>query len=776
MTRISDLARINSPALDSVLVISDGELSKKITVSDFRDGILNIASQTTLGVVRVGSGLDIDGNGFLSVKNYSDYVLPPATQTSIGGIRVGNGLTIDNSSILSLDYQLPAASENTLGGVKVGNGLAISDGVLSANLPDYTIFDDSGFTVGNDVDLKVFINGTVPTIRNQLSEVITIGTRDTTIVGGYADFNFISASRSSALGGPNQPAYIPTLSSEPMNLGVPGYEWNNVYANGFYGNFYGVVDRANLLLVNSTYVSASIPVVSNTIPSRDVDGKLYASSFVGNLTGNADTATASDAANKLIVNNIGRFGNIQAVSNTVAVRDNNGSLTAIKFIGNLQGNADTSSTSIVSTNADNLKVGGVYKNATVDTPGVGSSSTIVARTSTGEINAAGFNGNATSATRLQTPRTINNVAFDGTSNIIVADNSKLPLSGGTVSGYITLHSNPVLSLHAVPKQYVDNAIANIPTNLTDNTKVPLAGGTMSGFLTLHSTPTQPMHAATRQYVDLSRLEVTYGSLNLSSLSTTGDVFPPAGKTIGSMVGFIPSFGTNLPVLPSENTNLIIMIDISGSANNATTYNNIPYSSVYSAAKVAAKYLVAQYAAQGTTSVCINPVNNTNSGNWVWTNSSNANTVIDAVPNITQSTAGSIIAAYNSRTYPLAKTVIYFLTDGGHTLSIGSAMGGSLGTWQTFLSTNKIISYSVLIGNTSGSATTNADIIGYNGITSITLTASRAVEDSQLPLQAPANVYSTGNLSWTSLSDRIRVTLTGSSNAANVAVNWLALWR
>lgn len=43
-------------------------------------------------------------------------------------------------------------------------------------------------------------------------------------------------------------------------------------------------------------------------------------------------------------------------------------------------------------------------------------------------------GVAASATKLETARTINGVAFDGTKNITVADSTKLPLAGGTVTG------------------------------------------------------------------------------------------------------------------------------------------------------------------------------------------------------------------------------------------------------------------------------------------------------------------------------------------------------
>lgn len=47
-----------------------------------------------------------------------------------------------------------------------------------------------------------------------------------------------------------------------------------------------------------------------------------------------------------------------------------------------------------------------------------------------------LNGNAATTTKLATARTINGVSFDGTANITVADSTKLPLSGGTITGNI----------------------------------------------------------------------------------------------------------------------------------------------------------------------------------------------------------------------------------------------------------------------------------------------------------------------------------------------------
>ena len=63
--------------------------------------------------------------------------LRPATATTLGGIKVGSGLSVTEDGMLSADaqeYTLPAATATTLGGVKVGSGLTVdADGTLSAD-------------------------------------------------------------------------------------------------------------------------------------------------------------------------------------------------------------------------------------------------------------------------------------------------------------------------------------------------------------------------------------------------------------------------------------------------------------------------------------------------------------------------------------------------------------------------------------------------------------------------------------------------------------------
>ncbi|MGN1327772.1 MAG: hypothetical protein ACI4VQ_06850 [Clostridia bacterium] len=79
----------------------------------------------------------------------------------------------------------------------------------------------------------------------------------------------------------------------------------------------------------------------------------------------------------------------------------------------------------------------------------------------GKISASSFEGNltgnASSATKLQTARTINGISFDGTKNITVADNTKLPLTGGTLTGHLYLNGIKESTLDTTTKIIFGNS-------------------------------------------------------------------------------------------------------------------------------------------------------------------------------------------------------------------------------------------------------------------------------------------------------------------------------
>ena len=115
------------------------------------------ASATTLGGVKIGSGINVTADGVISANGGggAPYELPAATADTLGGIKVGDNLTITPDGKLSANagaYELPVATSAILGGVKVGSGLNVTqDGTLSAQgytLPKATRTVLGGVTVG----------------------------------------------------------------------------------------------------------------------------------------------------------------------------------------------------------------------------------------------------------------------------------------------------------------------------------------------------------------------------------------------------------------------------------------------------------------------------------------------------------------------------------------------------------------------------------------------------------------------------------------------------
>jgi hypothetical protein len=86
----------------------------------------------------------------------------------------------------------------------------------------------------------------------------------------------------------------------------------------------------------------------------------------------------------------------------------------------------------------------------------------------------------------------------------------VPLAGGTMTGLLTLSGDPSTAGQAATKNYVDtHAITDAPndgffygrSSLAWGKVVALTGGTMTGLLTLSADPSTALQAATKQYAD-----------------------------------------------------------------------------------------------------------------------------------------------------------------------------------------------------------------------------------------------------------------------------------
>ena len=127
-----------------------------------------------------------------------NYHLPIASETTLGGIKVGNNLTIDEDGTLnaeSTEYNLPVASSSTLGGVKIGSGLTIADAVASVNV-DSTLDADSANPLRNSVITSSLnkLSSSVPTAKSDITSLsTTVGTLSGTVSTNTSNISTLSS-------------------------------------------------------------------------------------------------------------------------------------------------------------------------------------------------------------------------------------------------------------------------------------------------------------------------------------------------------------------------------------------------------------------------------------------------------------------------------------------------------------------------------------------------------------------------------------------------------
>lgn len=149
---------------------------------------LPVASATTLGGVKQGSGITIASDGTIAAP-YS-YTLPVATTAVLGGVKAGGAnITISAAGVIAdtYNYILPAATTTTLGGVKQGAGVTIAaDGTLASpytyTLPVATasiiggVKTGAGITIATDGTIAAPYSYTLPVASTSVLGGVKQGT------------------------------------------------------------------------------------------------------------------------------------------------------------------------------------------------------------------------------------------------------------------------------------------------------------------------------------------------------------------------------------------------------------------------------------------------------------------------------------------------------------------------------------------------------------------------------------------------------------------------
>ncbi len=158
--------------IDDELYFSDDTTLRKVNISDIilpidsnkqaritNDNFIEIYPATTeqLGIVQPdGTTITVD-NGVISAVNGGTYTLPPATASTLGGIKVGTGLSVTEDGTLSVAGEAQfgkifcdgSISNNTWTSITYGNGMYVS--VSNSNATAWST-DGKTFTDGSISD------------------------------------------------------------------------------------------------------------------------------------------------------------------------------------------------------------------------------------------------------------------------------------------------------------------------------------------------------------------------------------------------------------------------------------------------------------------------------------------------------------------------------------------------------------------------------------------------------------------------------------------------
>ena len=178
-------------------------------------------------------------------------------------------------------------------------------------------------------------------------------------------------------------------------------------------------------------------------------------------------------------------------------------------------------------------------------------------------NLTGTASNATlaaSATKLETARTINGVAFNGTSNITIADPTKAPLTGGgtsgtwgiSITGNASTANNAALAANATKlatERFINGVAFDGTANITiaDSTKAPLNGTGATGTWGINITGNSA--SATKLATARTINGVSFdGTANITVEDSTA-VKLTGNQTISGVKTFSSS-----PIVPTPTTN------------------------------------------------------------------------------------------------------------------------------------------------------------------------------------------------------------------------------
>jgi hypothetical protein len=291
--------------------------------------------------------------------------------------------TNNADGVSSNDFVMWGTASNALrlGGIAASQYLRVGDNSFTGEVS----FDDPGFTVGNDSDLRIYIDpidGAV--IENKLGSEITVKIT----VAETTDERNVAVFTRTGLNPGNNNSY---------SIGTSDTRWNNIFSTTVTGNLIGnVTGNTTGVHTGNVLASDNTVIIDATTKQIGFTGANIFGTLFGSVTGSSTSAT-----------NAQKLGNLDPLSSvppggtaSIPIRDATGNITANQFIG-------------ISSNTDRTRINNSAVDPTISSGTPISSApiadqyrtamttqtawTIAARDGDANITANIFNGTATAA-------------------------------------------------------------------------------------------------------------------------------------------------------------------------------------------------------------------------------------------------------------------------------------------------------------------------------------------------------------------------------------------
>jgi len=164
-----------------------------------------------------------------------------------------NGVSFDGSANITVP-----ASANTLTGNTIPSNVTQSSLTSIGTLADLNV-GEFGVKIGSGQQLKLYLDSNNPTIESTVANgSLSLEINDSPKSQNNPAISFVSSAQAVILGGDNNPAFTKTKSGA-INLGLPDFKWNTVYATEYQGS----VSRVSSLYptVGGTTITANADVI-----------------------------------------------------------------------------------------------------------------------------------------------------------------------------------------------------------------------------------------------------------------------------------------------------------------------------------------------------------------------------------------------------------------------------------------------------------------------------------------------------------------------------------